>query len=342
MAVEIVRHVAETEWRRFLDGCSDATLYHTPEWKTFLERTFGYPPHSLFAADDRGELIGLLPLCAVRSRLTGDRLCSVPFSHESGCLGEPIVCRALLGEAIELADRLRIGRIEVRDSVCHEDFRGVSEYSTYILDLAADPEETWARVHRGARRAVRKSARYGVTVTTSTEIEDLRAFYELNRINKRNLGVPCHPWVFFENLFSCMGDSVRLYLSHYEGRIVAGGIMEYYKDRIVYGYGAADPGSLHVHPYYAFIWKSIEDGCTRGYRSYDFGRVFNADAGLIRFKARWGTSPKPLCSSYYPASTGPSMPDRGSSRFRLAKTVMQRMPMPVYSKFSEAVFRHLG
>ena len=342
MMVEIVRHVAETEWRRFLDGCSDAALYHTPEWKTFLERTFGYLPHYLFATDDRGELIGLLPLFAVKSRLTGDRLCSVPFSHESGCLGEPIVCRTLLGEAIELSKRLRIGRIEIRNSVGHEDFHGVSDYSTYILDLAADPEETWARVHKGARRVIRKSERCGVTVTTSTDIEDLKAFYEMNRTNKQNLGVPCHPWIFFENLFSHAGDYVRLYLSHHEGRIVAGGIMECYKDRIVYGYGAADPGSLHVYPYYAFLWKSIENGCIQGYRSFDFGRVFNTDAGLIQFKKRWGTRTKQLYSSYFPVSAGPSMPDRGSSHFRLAKTVIQRMPTPVYSKFSDAVFRHLG
>ena len=69
--VEIREQVSEGEWRRFLDVCSDATLYHTPEWKTFLEKTFDYKSLYLFAFDESGQLTGMLPLFEVKSRLTG-------------------------------------------------------------------------------------------------------------------------------------------------------------------------------------------------------------------------------------------------------------------------------
>jgi len=44
----------------------------------------------------------------------------------------------------------------------------------------------------------KKSGKLGVSVASSTDIEDLKEFYELNCITKQSLGVPCHPWEFFK------------------------------------------------------------------------------------------------------------------------------------------------
>jgi len=106
--VEIVQQVPEDEWRVYLERSSNATLYHTPEWKAFLEKTFGYESRYLFATDESGRLIGMLPLFEVRSRLTGNRLCSVPFSHECGCLGNDIAGTALIEGAITIKDKQHI------------------------------------------------------------------------------------------------------------------------------------------------------------------------------------------------------------------------------------------
>lgn len=341
--VEIVQHIPENEWRRYLDGCSYATLYHTPEWKTFLEKTFGYKPHYLFVIDESGQLTGMLPLFQVKSRLTGSRLCSVPFSHECGCLGDMTTCTALLDEAVALKNKYHIEKVEIRSAVENSMFQEKNSFCTHVLELSQNPEETWKRLDKGSVRwAVNKAEKLGVSVSSSTNIEDLKEFYELNCITKQNLGVPCHPWKFFKNMFSILEGYVWLYLSQYEGHIIAGGVMESYNGQVLYGYGAADPNHLGVHPYNAFIWKSIEDACVSGCQTYDFGRTSYDNTGLIQFKKKWGTQERKLCYSSYPASGRSVVTDRDSSVYRLGSSVIGVMPMYAYKSFSNSVFSHFG
>lgn len=341
--VEIVQQIPEIEWRRYLDGCSEATLYHTPEWKIFLEETFGYKPHYLFATDESGQMIGMLPLFQVKSRLTGNRLCSVPFSHECGCLGNSVACPALIDEAVALKDRYHIAKIEIRGAVENSMFQGKSAFCTHVIELSPNPEETWKQLDKGSVRwAIKKAEKLGVSVTSSANIEDLKEFYELNCITKQSLGVPCHPWEFFKNLFSVLDGYVQMYLSRYEGNIIAGGVMECYKGQVLYGYGAADPAHLDLHPYNAFIWKSIEDACVNGCWTYDFGRTSYDNVGLIQFKKKWGTQERKLCYSSYPASGRSIVTDRDSTLYRLGNSVIRVMPMPAYKVFSTSVFSHFG
>ena len=103
-----------------------------------------------------------------------------------------------------------------------------------------------------------------------------------------------------------------------------------------------EPDSLHLHPYHAFIWKSIEDACVQGQMLYDFGRTSYENTGLIQFKRKWGTGEKKLYYSVFPGSSKPSLPDRESILYQLGNKVIRQMPVPVYTKFSEIVFPHFG
>jgi lipid II:glycine glycyltransferase (peptidoglycan interpeptide bridge formation enzyme) len=118
--------------------------------------------------------------------------------------------------------------------------------------------------------------------------------------------------------------------------------VQYFKDTVSYGYGAANPGYLKSHPYNAFIWKSIEDACLNGYKYYDFGRTSYDNVGLINFKKRWGTIEKKLYYSYYPKNPESLTGNRDNFKYRLGTKVIRRMPMPVYKKFSDVVFGHFG
>ncbi len=341
--LEITANANADEWHEFLQIQGDATLYHTPQWKAFLEKTFGYKPCYLFATDESGQLIGMLPLFEVKSRLTGNRLCSVPFSHECGCLGNSAARTALIYEAVALKNRSHLEKIEIRSAVENPHFQEKNAFCTHILKLSQNLQETWKRLDKGSVRwAVKKSEKLGVSVASSSNIEDLKEFYELNCLTKQNLGVPCHPWKFFKNLFSILEGYVRMYISRYKGNIIAGGVIECYNGRVLYGYGAADPSHLELHPYNAFIWKSIEDACINGCQIYDFGRTSYDNTGLIQFKKKWGTQERELYYSYYPSSGRSVVTERDSTIFRLGNSAIRTMPISAYKAFSTSVFGHFG
>ena len=222
-------------------------------------------------------------------------------------------------------------------------FHCQNSFSTYILELSSNSDETWNKLEKkSARWATTKSKKMGVRVESTKHIEDLKSFYELNCITKKDIGVPCHPWKFFKNMFELMNEYVLLYIAKYQDEIIAGGVFEYFNDTVIYGYGAADPNNLKLHPYNAFVWKSIEDACANGYKYFDFGRTSYDNEGLINFKKRWGTIEKKLYYSYYPNNPESLTGNRENIKYKYGTKAIQKMPLNIYKIFSNSTFQHFG
>lgn len=340
--IKIVNSISREEWTRFVLNNSDATIYHTPEWKEVLERTFGFKPYYVFAKEN-GEITGMLPLFYIKSIITGNRLCLLPFSHFCGPIGDKKVLKSLIKEEVSLHKDLNVNYLEIRDYIDFDGFESQNTFSTYILELSPNIEEVWKRLDkRSVMWAIKKSKKNNVIVEKTRNVDDFRKFYKLNCATKREIGVPSHPWSFFKNLFKFLNDNISLYVARYNGEIIAGGIMESFKDTVIYGYGAANSDYLELCPYNAFIWKSIEDACQNGYRYFDFGRTSYDNTGLISFKKRWGTAEKKLYYSYYPRVPESLIGSRDSLAYKLGTKVIRKMPMSIYKKFSDVMFRNFG
>jgi predicted N-acyltransferase len=340
--VIIVNEVKEDDWKEFLENYDEALIYHTPEWRNFLKTVFGYKPYYLFAIDENDKILGMLPLMHIKSKIFPARLSCLPFAHICGYIGSKKLKRALLQNAVKLYNNLDANYLEIRDYANGRKFKIFNTFSTYVLELSSNPEEVWRKLDKGSVRwAIRKAYKMGVKVEVAKDMNDLTEFYEMNCRTKKEIGVPCHSFKFFKELFKNLGDFAKLYIARHGGEAIGGGIMLYYKNTVIYGYGAADPKSLKLYPYNAFIWKAIEDACLGGYRYFDFGRVSYEDAGLINFKKKWGTVEKKLYYSIYPENRRFFMENRNLMHHLGAK-VIRRMPMPFYKKFSDTVFKHLG
>jgi len=117
-----------------------------------LEKTFGYKPHYAFATDDSGRLVP--PIFEIRSRLTGSRLCSVPFSHECGPIGDAETVSMLLDYELESFVESKVKYIEIRDMVHNNRFESQNYFSTYVLDLSIGLENIWANLKKDVRRGI--------------------------------------------------------------------------------------------------------------------------------------------------------------------------------------------
>jgi hypothetical protein len=340
---EITTNVNTTDWKEFLAVTPAARIYHTPEWQLFLEKTFPYKSCSIFSQDESGQITGMLPLFKIESRITGKRLISAPFSHICGPIGSPSTAIDLLNYARGIQEKEGCSTLEIRDWVNHPEFHVAVSFSTYICDLTPTLDELWKRCDKGSVRwAIKKATTEGVSVETPRSEEALRIFYELNALTKKNLGVPCHPWAFFRNLFIYLKDSVHLYTARYQGETIGGGIMIHFNKNALYAYGAAHPAYLKYHPYHAFIWKSIQDAHTLGYSSYDFGRTSSSDPGLADFKKRWCVTEQPLSYSYAPPDKIKGSDNRSSILFRLESLMLRNLPMTLYEQVSEKFFWNFG
>lgn len=339
--ISVTIEVTEKEWKEFLTKSESATIYHTPEWKTILEKSFGYEPYYLFAEDESGKIIGLLPLFNIKSKLTGNRLCSVPFSHVCGPIGDKTAVNLLISEGVNLYKDLNVNRLEIRGLIDFNGFQHQNAFSTYILELL-NVESTWNLVHKSVRRYIKKSQNY-VAISKSNNIEDADFFFQINCKNKKDKGVPAHPKKFIYNLVNTLSDNLTIYLAKLKNENVGCIItLPLAKYKVLYGYGASDPQYLNYHPLYSLLWRSIEDACMNGYKYYDFGRASYDNVGLINFKKRWGTVEKKLYYSYYPKKPESLTENRDNLKYKLGTKIIRRMPMPIYKKFSDVVFGSFG
>lgn len=333
--------INKTKWEEFLTSRNDSTIYHHPGWSRFLVRTFDYEPFHIWAEDDVGNIMGFLPLFRVPNIRCGRELCSVPFAHQAGFIGDPAAMSEMLDAAIEVAKRITGGHITIREKREHGCLTVHGGFCTHVLELSGSLQETWGKLDRGSVRwAVNKARKMGVTVRESKNNEDVNAFYQLNCLTKKELGVPCHPQRFFKNLMTELPNNTKLYLSEFEGEIIGGGLFEYCGTKVIYGYGCADPARLQMHPYHAFIWKSIEDALVTGYRKFDFGRTSKDHYGLINFKSKWGTN---VLDLFYSSERSSSLSlSRRGVGFNLASYGLRYMPMNMYKGISNTIFGLLG
>lgn len=338
----VVTRVNNEEWNSFLNKYNDTTIYHTPEWCKFLKDTFNYEPRHVFAKDDTGQIVGMLPLFYIKSKLTGNRLCSTPFSHSCGPVGDKGSFSSLIDESLNIFDKSGAKYVEIRDSVNSDRFKVNNSFSTYILDVSKDVDELWKNLSSNARRSTGQSKRSGLSVRVTRDRDDLRYFYQINSMTKKEIGVPCHPWSFFRNLFDILKENVSLYVVEYDGEMIAGGIRTYYKDTVIAGYAAANPKHVNLRPYNILNWQTIEDSSKSNYKYYDLGRVSYDNEGLMFFKSRWGTVEKKLYYSFYPENPMSIVENRDNMKYKIATNVMKKIPMPVYQQFSNVLFKNFG
>ena len=107
----IVRPYAEADraaWEAFVDSCPSATFFHRIGWRQVLEEVFAHRTHYLLA--QRGSnIVGVLPLAQVKSRLFGHALTSLPFAVYGGVASEDAAAvSALHSAAAQLARDLGV------------------------------------------------------------------------------------------------------------------------------------------------------------------------------------------------------------------------------------------
>ena len=70
-------------WDRYLATRPDGSFYHLFGWRQVLRSTLGLEPVYLLACEN-GQIVGVLPMVLLSSRLFGRILCSMPFLNYGG------------------------------------------------------------------------------------------------------------------------------------------------------------------------------------------------------------------------------------------------------------------
>src|SRR5215831_17258766 len=73
-------------WDAFVTSHPLGTPFHLMAWQRLIHGTFGHEPRHVIAKNQRGDVVGILPLFLVRSAIFGRILSSTPRAAYGGVL----------------------------------------------------------------------------------------------------------------------------------------------------------------------------------------------------------------------------------------------------------------
>jgi len=357
MGAGVVRVDPQTDprWDEFVARHPKAAVWHGSEWLRVTERTYGYHPAHL-AYESDGRFQGILPLVVVRSRLTGTRLVSLPFSGPAGPIGSSAgAVDALVGAAIELrpalgCSSLTLTGVEHLDGEQALRLSSVQPYVCSVLSLREGPDHLWtSALKKEVRNEIRRARRRGVSIRLANRPQDLRGFYHLYTRTARKHGMPPQPRELFDAIWEIFEPPGRLLLveARLGERLIHAQLCLVFKDVVSVVYAGTDERFLRYHPVKLADWSAIELAWARGCRRVDLLQSHVRNTGLRWFKRSFGATEVPMTYFYYPRIGGTNrlrevFVGGRSPLSALVRACVRRAPLSGLEALGRIAFKHVG
>jgi len=315
------------EWDTFLLSQTSSSFYHLFGWHDVVARCFGHSTHSLIARD-AGQMVGILPLVLIASRLFGRILCSVPFMNYGGpCAASEAIAKQLAIGAIAKSRQLGVDYLELRcaqplDVDLPVSLRKVS----MTVPLGPDPDAVWNGFTSKHRKNIRRAQKNGLQVR-SGGLELLPEFYAVLLRSWRDLGTPLYGMDYFRAILETFPEFTRVYVCDHEGEPVAVALVGFHGGTAEGMWQGGVPRARELQANYVLYWEMIRDVALRGCTSFHLGRS-TADSGSEKFKSRWNAETRQLYW-YFHRPGGGVMPalNVDNPRYRLGIAAWRCLPL---------------
>lgn len=350
-----VEPAGDPRWDDFILGHPEGRICGTSSWLAVLQEAYGYEPVPL-AYEVDGRIEGVLPLCLIRSALTGRRLVSLPFSGPAGPIGSSTEAVARLVEAAGRAMvELRCRSLNIRSgsetaAAALGAFTRVQPFVSSLVTLDADPGTVWRRIPRRTLRGeIRNGWRRGVSVRMGESASDLAAFYRLLTETSRKHGIPPPPQELFRAIWARLRPRgmAHLFVVTVGERVVTAQLCFAFGDVVSAAYVGTDYRFLGHHPVKVVDWATIEWACRQGYRVFDFLQSHVDNWGLRWYKRSFGARERPVDYYYHPRTDGVAsvrevLIGRRSPVSGVIKAAVRRLPSRGLQLLGELAYRHVG
>jgi FemAB-related protein (PEP-CTERM system-associated) len=325
--INILITTEDKAWNAFVAGCPEATVFHSFNWAAALAKGAGHRPYFLSALD-AGEIVGVLPLCLMQSRLFGKYLVSLPHYLGGVCAVNHAAEAALLEYACKLADELKVNALEIRGNnplpSTAEHFNMENYKASFLVDLSAGEEALWKSQRKQTRNRVRKGQQHGLALLSGHDL--LEDFWRIFSLNTRAIGSVTFGKEFFNAILQAFGDDVKILAAVQNNTILAAKLTVRFRDTLTMLWGGTTPHEKADGVNYWLTWETLRYALATGCNTLDMGRS-TMGSGPYQFKAHWGGKELRHYWYTYPARRAATQLRAESPRFRLARTVWRRLPL---------------
>ena len=233
--VKLLSSEHAARWDAFVRACPQATFFHLSAWQEIVRTVFRHRTFFLFAERD-GQIIAVLPLAEVKSRLFGHALTSLPFCVYGGIAaaadagGDAVAL--LEGEVDSLARQLGVQHLECRNlQPRHPDWPRQDLYVTFRKEILPEVDANMLAIPRKQRAMVRKGIKNELVSHIDSNVDRFFALYADNVLRH---GTPALPKKFFQRLKETFGDDCEvLTVTDAAGRTLSSVLSFYFRDEVL-------------------------------------------------------------------------------------------------------------
>jgi len=333
------------EWNRYVSKNPVALIHHRTEWRDILAQSYGHESLYLCARDSEQNIVGILPLIHVKSRLFGNKLVSMPFFQRGGAIADsPLIEQKLIQAAADYGLQMEVDYSEFRDDIPRqhlpEPFATQTHKVNMMLSLPENEQTLWQGFTAKLRAQIRRPQREQPQVLIGGR-EHLNDFYTAYSRNMRDLGSPVQSKPFIDNILQHFPQNSWLIIIKLKQRPVAAGFLLGFNNTLEIPLASTirdvNPLSMNMLLY----WEVLKFAIEQNYSQFDFGRS-SKDAGTYRFKQQWGAQPKQLYWHYCltqaeaPPSLNPSNP-----KYAATIKIWKRLPVVLTNILGPAIVKNI-
>jgi CelD/BcsL family acetyltransferase involved in cellulose biosynthesis len=346
MTIENFDPLLDPRWDQLVASHPSASVFHTSGWLKALAKTYGFRPVAITTAETSNQLSNGTVFCEIRSRITGARLISLPFSDH---------CQPLLnenGDAQELQKWMeaacadgKFRYAELRpttwEMVPDSSLVATEPFWLHTLDLAPSIDNIFRKLHKSCfQRRIRHAEHERLTYERSSSEQLVDEFFKLLVMTRRRHMLLPQPREWFDNIVAELRPNAEIRVARKDGSPIAAILTLRHRNTVVYKYGCSD-GQFHRLAGMPFLlWKMIEESKLEGAEKIDLGRTELDNTGLIEFKDRMGTTKSKTSYLRFPRT-------EKTSGVQLSRLGMQRRLLPyipsfVFSRLGSLVYKHIA
>ncbi len=332
------------QWDSYVKTHPQGSFFHLSGWQQVISKSFHHDCYFLYAELD-GNIVGVLPLVEVKSKLFGHALISTPFCVYGGAIANsPELVRQLEKEACQLAEKLSVDYLELRYQEKQDSSLLLKQaHSAFGCEIAEDNEQILAAIKKKQRAVIRHSLKNELSFSLESGKTNLKDFYQLLSTSYRNLGTPIFSKNYFENLVDVFGDDADIaVIKSKDGQLSSAVMNFYFNEQVLPYYGGGNDSARGLKSADFMYYQVMCNASERGYRWYDFGRSKN-DSGPYKYKKNWGMEPKSLFY-YYHLVNAEELPNLSPNnpKYKLFIQLWQKLPLKVSQIVGPFLSKFLG
>lgn len=342
------------KWDLFVANHPLGSIYHLSAWKEVLERSFRHIEGHFLAIRDEGAgaFVAGFPLYLVKSRLTGNRLVSVPFATFCDPLiSSPRHMDDLLPHVLDFYGKTRGATcIELRTQhttsmIDHSRFEAVRLFKHHFLPLDRGLDGLRKSFHTNVRRKLSQALQSGMDSREGKTKGDLAIFYRLFLRTRKRLCLPPIPYRFFESMWDVLQENqlITLLITYHKGEPVGATLNLRFKGMFLLEYICDNEEFRNRGISQLLWWEAIKAAHDAGCETFSFGRTSCSNGGLLAFKEKWGTKAVDIPQCIFPRSAGKGISNKEQSwRYRAVSRLCERAPDSLYRLIGDFCYAHLG